>query len=393
MDPLVIGVLQRPIIYFMVRSDVFNKYTIPLFNSVQMLPIFREQDGEDTKAKNEIVFKKCSKILTRGRNLLIFGEGFTDDVFIRRLKPVKKGAVRIGFLTLESLNWNKKIYIATVGINYGDPNVLGSDLLISNSNRICLNDFKEEYIENPAKVINDINKTIEKQLQEQITHVEDLKWVFFHEQIMRLRRDGLHPKDTNFRIPLKKRWENSRKLALWMNEQNLNENEDLMLLKTDLENYFKEKQAKKIHENHLLEFSKTQKLNKSKLIFNLLLLLPFLILGLIHFYIPYFWVKRFSEKIMKRRVFWSSVKMFLGAVLISLWNVPIIYFINKIYIHDFIVSLSIYLCLPFIGIFAYKWVKIYNELKIRLKLNRNNLIDLLAKRNEILIRINELIPN
>jgi len=100
MDPLVVARFAKPIVFFMTRSDVFTKTTTPFLTAVHMLPIYRQHDGEDTKKKNEEVFERCSTILKKGKNLLIFGEGFTDDVFIRRLKPVKKGAVRIGFLTL-----------------------------------------------------------------------------------------------------------------------------------------------------------------------------------------------------------------------------------------------------------------------------------------------------
>lgn len=391
MDPLVIGVLQRPIIHFMVRSDVFNKYTIPFFNSAQMLPIFREQDGEGTKSKNAVVFKKCSEILSRGKNLLIFGEGFTDDVFVRRLKPVKKGAVRIGFLTLENLNWSKKIYMATIGINYGDPNVFGSDLVISNSNRICLNDYKNEYLQNPAKVINDVNKIIEQKLQEQITHVKDLKWVFFHEHVTRLKRNGLDPNDTNFSISLQQRWKNSKELAHWMNEQNLDENIELHKLKVDLEHYFKQVKKQKIKEKYLFELSEKKSFNFAKIYSKLILLSPFALLGLVHFYLPYKWVKNFSERIMKRPVFWSSVKMFLGAVIISLWNIPIMLLANKFLIHNGWISFSIYMLLPLVGILAYRWMKLAHELQEKKRMSNMNVAELLEKRKDLLNRIGKLI--
>jgi hypothetical protein len=151
--------------------------------------------------------------LSFGRNLLIFGEGFTDDTFVRRLKPVKKGAVRIGFFALEKINWNKKIYIAAVGCNYSDPNQMRSDLLISTSERICLNDYRTEYEENPNKTITDITKRIEKLMQDQITHVEDKNWAPFHENIMRLTRKGMNAKNSDTSIPLEKRWHYSQKLA------------------------------------------------------------------------------------------------------------------------------------------------------------------------------------
>ena len=63
---------------------------------------------------------------------MIFGEGFTDDVFIRRLKPVKKGAIRIGFKTLENINWSQNVKLAAIGCNYENPNELGSGCVARN---------------------------------------------------------------------------------------------------------------------------------------------------------------------------------------------------------------------------------------------------------------------
>mgnify|MGYP000029100951 CR=1 FL=1 len=84
----------------------------------------------NTKEKNNEVFIKCTETLLRNRSLLIFGEGVTDDKFIRRLKSIKKGALRIGFTTLEACNWKEKVYVAAIGCNYSNPSRFGSDLLI-----------------------------------------------------------------------------------------------------------------------------------------------------------------------------------------------------------------------------------------------------------------------
>ena len=92
LDPIVIARLRKPVIYFMTRSDVFNKFTRPLFWLAHMLPIYRQQDGGNSQEKNQKVFKKATQALARNRNLLVFGEGITDDIFERRLKPIKKGA-------------------------------------------------------------------------------------------------------------------------------------------------------------------------------------------------------------------------------------------------------------------------------------------------------------
>lgn len=396
MDPLIIGALQRPSVFFMTRSDVFTPITKPILWQAQMLPIYRQHDGEDTKARNEETFKRSSKVLAGGRSLLIFGEGFTDDVFIRRLKPLKKGAVRMGFDALEKSDWKKNVYMATLGINYGDPNVFGSEVLVSNGKPICLNDYKEAYNISSTKTVNELTSLIEKDLQNQLTHVENVKWVFFHEHVSRLLRDGMHPADSDKSIPLKQRWENSRRLAKWMNAQVLDENSDLVKLKEDLEHYFKSLKKKKIQEKQIFQLAE----NKNPLTFGKVLALiigiPFSILGFIHGFLPYILVKRFVEKSFKRPVFWSSVKLLLGAASMAVWNIPLVIamhafifkpLLSDITEHTVLFAWIYYLILPLFGVVAYKSYHFIADAKDLKALKKTNYQPIVAERASLIQRI------
>jgi 1-acyl-sn-glycerol-3-phosphate acyltransferase len=396
MDPLIVGSMLRPIVFFMTRSDVFTKALKPILWMAHMLPIYRQHDGEDTKAKNDETFKKCTQILKGNRNLLIFGEGFTDDVFIRRLKPVKKGAARIGFGSLEAMNWEKEVFIAAIGINYSDPNCLGGSVLVSNGEPICLNDYKADYLENPSRAVNEVTKRIELDLQVQITHVENADWVFFHEHVSRLQRNGMHPEDPIRNISLLQKWKNSRALAAWMNAQNLNENQELVTLKNELDAFFKKTKKQKIKDSYLRKIEEKE----SNLLpcISLILLFPLMLLGAIHCYLPYKLIKNFTEKSFKRRVFWSSVKMMLGAVAIGLFNIPLVLLLNHfVFIPLFFdlktINLFIpwiyYFTIPIFGVIAYRWFQTAQDLSAMAKLRKSaNLASLLAERSALIEKIN-----
>lgn len=399
MDPVLLGGLQRPIVFFMTRSDIFTPLMKPILWMAHMLPIYRQHDGVDTKEKNAETFDKCTSVLKSGRNLLIFGEGFTDDVFIRRLKPLKKGALRIGFGTLEAMNWSKDIYVATIGVNYGDPNRIGSDLVVSNGPSICLNDYKEAYLANPNRVINELNHRIEKDLQNQLTHVENLKWVFFHEHVSRLLKEYMHPIDRDTSVPLLKRWQNSRELALWMNGKDLDNDADLVKLKADLEVYFKLLKKLKVEEKELEEAA-DNKVNKAGKMMKLILLAPISLLGLLHNYIPYTFVKRFVEKSFRRRVFWSSVKMNMGGAVITVFNIPIIfalhYWVFKPLMgqhsgYAWIISLTYFLLIPLLGVVAYNSARTLRNLKVHERIRTSNMDAIFAKRKELIERTRSLI--
>lgn len=391
MDPLVVASLRMPIVFFMTRSDIFKPFLKPILWASHMLPIYRQLDGEDTKSKNEEVFNQCARILKYGRNLLIFGEGFTDDVFIRRLKPVKKGAVRIGFLTLEKINWKKNIYIAAVGCNYSNPNQIGSDLLVSTSDKICLNDYQEAYLVNPNKVINEISKQIEQLMREQITHVEDKEMAPFHENVMRLTRKGMNSKCSDTKIPLKQRWLYSKGLAHWFNGNVSPENESLMTLKKDLENYFSLLKKMKLEEHHLYDF-KTKNGSKWKEVLFLIFTFPFALLGIIHCGIPYIIVKRFVEKSFKRKVFWGSVKLLLGMLIVGIFNLPVIFLFVKFIYPSYLLAFVYFVFIGVLGVTAYHWFKNLRAFKVKGVMKKIDLSKIWKKRTDLVQRIKELIP-
>lgn len=390
MDPITIASLSRPIVFFMTRSDIFTPVMKPILWACHMLPIYRQHDGEDTKKKNEEVFQKCSTILNYGRNLLIFGEGFTDDIFIRRLKPVKKGAARIGFQTLENLNWEKEIYICPIGVNYSEPNLLGSDYLLAYQEKICLNDYRDLYESNPNKAINDITKVVEQGMQESITHVEDKNLAPFHENIMILTRKGMNAISFDKHYSLIERWTYSKNLAKWLNRQEIKGESELEALKTDLELYQIDLKEKNISDN-LLNW-KIKSKSKTKELLSLILLIPFMPIGLIHCFIPYYLVKNFTEKSFKRKVFWGSVKLVGGMILTGLINIPVIFLFYHFIYPSYWLGFAYYLTIGLTGHAAYSWFKNLKSLSQKNKILKQNTTDLENKRKHLLERIYKLVP-
>ncbi|MFN5879047.1 MAG: 1-acyl-sn-glycerol-3-phosphate acyltransferase [Flavobacteriales bacterium] len=392
MDPLVVASFRPPIVFFLTRSDVFTKLTKPFLWAAHMLPIYRQQDGVDTKDENIKTFDECTKILKYGRNLLIFGEGFTDDVFIRRLKPVKKGAVRIGFYSLEKLNWKKKIYIAAVGCNYSDPNEMRSDLLISTSKRICLNDYRQEYEENPIKVINELTREIELLMREQITHVEDIDNLNFHENIMKLTRKGMNAKHSNTSIPLVKRWHYSQKLANWLNDRAENQLTELRSLKEELHDYFNLLGKLNVNENYLHELSLNHRINRIKELILLIVLSPTALLGLFHCGLPYLFVKRYVERSFKRKVFWGSVKLLLGMISMGILNIPFIFVIRYFIYPNYWVAFGYYALIGLFGLSAYMWWRNFIRYREKGIIRHTDLSKIIDKRGELIEKIYQQIP-
>lgn len=395
MDPLVVASFRPPIVFFMTRSDVFTPITRPILWAAHMFPIYRQHDGGPTKDKNEIIFKKCARILKNGRNMLIFGEGFTDDIFIRRLKPLKKGAARMGFTALEEINWSKDIFICPVGVNYSDPNEMRSDILISTGKKIRLNDYRELYEKHPNKAIAEVTNLVEKGLQAELTHIENAEMAPFHENVMRITRKGMNARNSDTKIPLYDRWRYSQNLAKWFNQNVTPENEPLMELKKDLSGYFALQKKLKVDEKYFYQYM-TNPSTAKEWIF-LLTMWPLMLLGMFHCGPWYFLIKRFVEKSFRRKVFHGSVKLLLGKIIMGLVNIPIVILMHKFLFqkidgyHGWM-AFVYYFAIGLFGLAAYMWFRNLGSIKEKKKYAHMKLQGLWEKRQQLHDKIKSLIP-
>ncbi|MCC6702191.1 MAG: hypothetical protein IT221_11750 [Fluviicola sp.] len=393
MDPLVIGSLGKPIVHFMTRSDVFKWWLKPVLWSSHMLPIYRQHDGENTKTKNKDVFNKVNRALSVGRNILIFGEGFTDDIPIRGLKPIKKGPIRMGFTALEASNWKKKIYVCPMGLNYTDRNTIGSEVVINYGQRICLNDYKEQFNENGNKLINELTKKLEQGMQECVIYVHDKNWYTFLENIMQLTRKGYNHANHDDEIELLDRLAYSKALATWINENVTEENEAFVALKKDMDAYFSLEKRMKVEDRFVIAKEQPQQLSRTKELLLLLTTWPLAIVGFLHGFIPYIVAKKVTEKIMKRKVFWGSVKMMLAKLIGSLYNIPIIIVLTHYCFPHWSLGIVYFLIVaPCSWRISYAYVHWFNEYRLKGMMAKADLSKFEQKRAELVKRIHELIP-
>ena len=390
LDPLVIARLRKPVVFFMTRSDVFNRITRPIFWLAHMLPIYRQQDGGNSQEKNKAVFKKATQALARNRNLLLFGEGITDDVFERRLKPIKKGAIRIGFTALEDLDWSVQIEVQGLGINYTDPGVLRSDVLIAAAEPIVLNNYKDAYLENPSRVISELNRELENRMQSQITHVNSDQHVLLHEQIMMLNRKGMHVSCYDPQISLEVRWDHSRRLAEQMNLLNEAENQELLNFSSAyLEPYLNQLKKLQLTEAELYSFGIDPNW-KWRTVLLAIFQLPFFLIGLVHVAIPHIIVKRFVESKFKRKVFWSSTKMGMLLVLLPIWNILVFMVLFALIHEKWYFWLIYFVSLNFVALVYYLFIKNTTLLSKSLRYNAQSLQPIVAQRSKVLEQLEKL---
>lgn len=391
-DPLIIASLQVSIVYFMVRSDVFKPWLKPVTWASHMVPIYRAaEDGKDSLKKNERVFEAVQKTLFRKKSILIFAEGYTDNVFIRSLKPIKKGPARIGFGAMEACDWKEDIKIQASCVNYSSPKNFRSDVLLSFGEAISLKEYEKEYKENPAQTITNLTRRIAKEMQDNLTYIEDKDLAEFLENLLILSRRGMNHDNHEFGLTVIDKFNYSRLLSQKINEEYLDVSKGWQELKTESDQYFADLKKVDIWDKEVNKFDKKETRKSPLWWFLLFVSLPLFLLGCVHALAPYLMVKTFVEKIFKRPVFWSGVKMFLGSVVFTLYNLPLIWLMYEYVYPSYLLSIVYFLSIPALSfVFAYQWrVRLKSIIHFG-KADNDMLTKFVVRRKELIAKMEKL---
>lgn len=306
-DPILIATQGRIQPAFMTRADVFKKTLVrKFFNSIRMMPIYRQRDGADFIQKNEEIFEVCVNLLENNREILIFGEGSHSG--FRRLRILKKGFARIGFAAMERQNGDLDLRVIPVGLNYEDFFKMGQDLTVNFGEHIRMRDYWALYEENPNKALNKIKNDAHKALKKLIIHipskdyydtVEDLRiytcpWLYDY---LGLENPDAHEKQDAEQkmIDAQTKFEVAEPVAMQTFAENVSQ------YKSDLE--------KLNFRNHLIRKAPGSRLALVVQFLLFLLLSPVYLFGLITNYVPYKLPEIFAKKQFKDPMFHTSIQM------------------------------------------------------------------------------------
>lgn len=351
MDPLVLGSLMERELYFFARADIFSSGFVRwITEKAHMSPIYRIVDGIDSLEKNDVVFAHGYKLLSENKVLLLFGEGVTDEAFVRRVKSMKKGSMRIGLGAENKFDFKLGVNIICAGINYSDPRKFRSDLLLSFSKPIVVKEYRDLFSEHNNKAMLELNKEIYARLKEQVIHIENSENSEIFEQMLILTQKGINNDFYDPAVPLEKRWEYTKRLSEALNKKSAESPGEISILKEKTSEYFKSN-------------SRHRQLTGMPSLTGfayLLLTLPVFIFGILNNYPPAKLSSFLSRKISQRPVFWSGTDM-----VFSIITVPVYYFIVvtvfqaglgfQSALHQFFATLLYLALMPLSGIFAFDY--------------------------------------
>lgn len=170
LDAILLGCYLPRSLHFIARSDVFNApWKRWILHNLQMIPIYRLQEGIENLDKNKETFQRCYDVLRRNSVINIYAEGIC--VQEKRLRKLKKGTARIALEYVSQ--YNAPLAVVAVGLNYMEPRKFRKELIIGVSQPFNALEFKEEYKQNPAVAINAFNELLTRRFRTQVIHIED----------------------------------------------------------------------------------------------------------------------------------------------------------------------------------------------------------------------------
>lgn len=302
LDAIIIAVLINRPLHFLARSDVFGaKWANYILRKLNLIPIYRMQEGHGNLNRNDQTFNECHKILEKGGAIIIFVEGvsLTD----MKLRPLKKGLARISFGFTELHQFAKECYIAPIALNYDRPTEFRSKVTAAVGNVIKVSDYTSIYQKNNNKGFMALNEAIFHELKTHTIEVEEKNYMVYKAMA---ELDSCFEQNSL-----------SRKILIAEHVQDVSRknSEEFNELKSIIENAFS------ILKDYKLNFRKLKinhGVSMKESIF-LIITSPLAITAFIANFLPMYFSKLITDKTVKLDEFYASVRLVLGSILWIIW--------------------------------------------------------------------------
>jgi len=224
---------RKHIFHFITRGDHFRKPIYAwMMRQINMVPIFRAQEGYQDPRRNDKTFKHCYDVLARKKHrVMIMSEGLALNA--KRLKKVKKGTAWMALGAAED-HGLEDVCIVPIGLTYENSNQIRSTIMIDVGEVIEAKDYLEDFREDRMKAVAEMTEDLTEQLRKHMIHVEQPEDEEMVDQILSINLNGR--KEPFFPTLSRDRslFSASNRIAEAVNQMN---EEDKELLRERLENY------------------------------------------------------------------------------------------------------------------------------------------------------------
>jgi glycerol-3-phosphate O-acyltransferase / dihydroxyacetone phosphate acyltransferase len=334
MDPLIAATLVRQQVGFLANGSIFNRFTRPVFQYFNVIPVYRIKDMANADVPlsqqelNYKTFKRCYDYLKNGGTILIFPEGTSE--IERRLREIKTGMARIALGAEFENDFKLGIKILPMGINYSDPTHFRSEVFVNVSEPIAVSQFKDSYDPASFEAVTKLTDLIEERFYETTIVTEDneedetvrnIETLYKNKLITDFALDEDEKKDEF--LVIKRIIEAVRYFEVHRPAQ-------VKTLQIKMANYIESLQTLQLSDETLAQ-TRTIHTKATTHVLVLGLGLPLYIFGLIHNYIPYILPSRITRLVTSDVSYRAPMMMSFGML-----TFPFFYTVELWLVHKFI---------------------------------------------------------
>ncbi|HBC79221.1 MAG TPA: hypothetical protein DEO60_10665 [Bacteroidales bacterium] len=171
MDALAVLFTHKGQPVFLARADIFRRRAIASFlYFIKILPVYRIRDGYSSLKGNDEIFTKTIDVLKNKNGLVILPEG--DHAGFRRLRQLKKGICRVAFQADEATDFQLKIKIIPVGVEYSNYSRLRQVLTVVYGKPVEVSEYHQLYKDSPEKALNILRDRLSTEIKKVMVHIE-----------------------------------------------------------------------------------------------------------------------------------------------------------------------------------------------------------------------------
>ena len=303
LDAIIIGAYSPRKLYFLARSDVFNTpFKMWLLSRMNLIPIYRLQEGAENLHKNEETFSRSFEIMKKGGSILIFSEGIS--VTDKLVRPLKKGTARIAFGAESFNDFKLDLQIIPMSLNYTHPTLFRSEVIVGIKEPIAVKKYQEIYEESEMKAIRQFNQELFEGIKNATIIVEEKTEAGkTYEVVAPILRAELN------------------------NHKNRLSKEQEWVVKSTQDKIVNMAANYPIHQSKLIEKEiKSGTVSFFKQLLTAIVFYIFWLFGYLPNAIPFIAAKKITKKTVKLIEFYASVRLCLSVVLYIIY-LPIISFI------------------------------------------------------------------
>lgn len=343
---------------FLLRAAAFGKKAVDkLYQHLNMLPIYRQLDGNDQLDKNNEIYSNCVWLLEHKRVILCFPEG--SHSLVKKIRPFKKGPLRFAFGAEEKNNFRLDVHFVPVGVSYNKPFEFAGDMLINIGKPLRVADYIETYKQNPARGINELKKDLEKAIQDLMVHIPNDE---YRDEIDTIRELAINQYKVqhNFKTTLHEEFLEGKKVINRV-EKNIQANPEAALeLKLQAKKYRDQLKRKKL-EDYLLD-EQFKRSNPVGLWAFLVVFFPLFIPGIVVSYLPFYMPSKLAKKVVRDPAFKSSI-LWVGGMFIMTLEFLLVFLLTGIISGHWLWALAAFGgCIP-MAFFTLFYIRVWRKIK------------------------------